>query len=189
MTSREPRESLPLPGPRSPRALDERILASARARVAAGRPAGPPGWVLGLTAAGVVGVAVLLALPPTTPPETAGEAGGEPAARGRLVTDFMILPESARPPDAAPSPSAYFLRPAPEAAQVAEEVELPADLPAAKSLGREEIRRSIGACADLLAADRSEDAELCYRAFREVCADCGLPPTLAEALGRPPGKP
>lgn len=55
-------QGLPLPAPRSPRALDERITAYARGRAAQKTGWYRPRWAAGLATAGVAGIAVLLSL-------------------------------------------------------------------------------------------------------------------------------
>lgn len=54
---------LPLPKPRSPRALDATILEYAQKHAPPGQRAGYRHWISGLAAASVIGVAVLIAVP------------------------------------------------------------------------------------------------------------------------------
>ncbi len=62
-TRREQGDALPLPEMNSPPQLDEKILAHARARAPQRRVTSRPGWMSGLAAASVVGIAVMITLP------------------------------------------------------------------------------------------------------------------------------
>lgn len=64
-----PGSQLPLPAPRSPQSLDDRILAHAQAHAPARERSDYRQWMSGLAAASIFGVAVLIALPTQHTPE------------------------------------------------------------------------------------------------------------------------
>ncbi|GAB5450112.1 MAG: hypothetical protein Hals2KO_04400 [Halioglobus sp.] len=86
-TRREQGDALPLPEMKSPRQLDDKILAHARAQAPQQRVNTRHGWMSGLAAASVVGIAVMIALPTqdgildTVPAPSREEAELAPAAK------------------------------------------------------------------------------------------------------------
>ena len=101
MKQRKPDRSnntLPLPSPGSPEALDDKVLAYARSQAPAKTSLLRPRWVGGMAAASVVAVAVLITQPQleTTPPRSAPPAT-ELSAPGGMAADAPNARQVAAP--------------------------------------------------------------------------------------------
>ena len=184
-------DQLPLPSPRSPRDLDEKILAHARINTPQKRATLSLGWISSMATAAVLVVAVYL----TTMTDTTRE----PA----LPAPAML--EEERAVAGAAAPASLQAR-----AKRRTEISAYQDLIDAAPLEKEELRMSATAemayanaaahkaVADSPAAenlqsmlehlqaliDRGEtdQARQQYQEFRNACSECRLPETLAQAL-------
>lgn len=94
-------EPLPLPAPRPDAALDEKILAYARARAPRREAMQPRRWIAGLATAGIVAVAVMITLPQQSPSPTlqeaelrAPQAQSAAAAAGEAAADVAAIKPS-----------------------------------------------------------------------------------------------
>jgi len=104
-------KKLPLPQPRSPNHLDERILGYARDRVPERRRISRPAWIGGLATAGVLVVALFITQPEAPAPHyessapaaktSAHDAVADDASAGSAAQDAATR-APASPPDAAP---------------------------------------------------------------------------------------
>jgi hypothetical protein len=183
---------LPLPSPRSPRELDQRILAHARARAPAKQLTHTASWVGGMATTAVLFVAIYLTnssdteLVPMTPPvltEQRSATGG--LATGGSATGAAA--PAARKARATAEISADF--DALEAAPTAkEEVQMaPAANARFQAMKRlddtaPDLQASLQHLQQLLANGQQDRALLEYQELRNTCRDCGLPEALEEAL-------
>ncbi|MDX1733759.1 MAG: hypothetical protein R3228_05300 [Halioglobus sp.] len=144
MSRDQDEQQLPLPAPRSPQGLDDRILSYAREKTPRVRARLLPGWMSGLAAAGIVGIAVSISL--------TGDRNGTPGA----VFDAM---------ETAPVPESRGYPAAPMREEVgAADAALDADLDAA---GDDRARRAVAGATQQsdIAAEASE--ELAVQAGKE----------------------
>lgn len=180
------RDELPLPAPKSPDALDDKILSYAR-RMAPGRRSVAPRWAAGLATVGVVLLAVFIAepqRPQPAAPDGIPELQSAPAA-----------PAAKKPMAAAPR--AKKLVSAERDAEFAAETNAGAatarleDAPGAVAPVPEEratqealdeLAEDLAHCAALLAAGEESRAREAYQRLRSGCPECDLPQTLEQAL-------
>lgn len=173
---------LPLPSPRSPRELDQRILAHARARAPAERHPHTASWLGGMATTAVLVVAIYLTnstdtrLVPTAPPvlteqrETMGAAApvaGKARAKAEIIADFDALeaaPAAKQEPQMAPAAAAQF-----QAIKRVDDTAL-------------DLQVSLQHLQQLLANGQEDRALHEYQELRNACRDCGLPETLEQAL-------
>lgn len=204
-------DGLPLPSPRPDRALDDRILDYARDH--APRPPAPaPGrWVAGLATAGIVAVALLIALPrqpakqaveqEASPGVAASPAPGLPAAARLAESDRLPVAkmqasptkETAAEPgreagasgrlQGAPAADSDLAGAAREAAEESVAAAAPAAPPAEQVTARA-LAQDLQHCADLLRSGHDREARAAYQSLRDACAHCELPDTLEQALER-----
>ena len=197
------RQRLPLPEPRSPRALDERILA--RARDAAPQRSGwsRPAWAGSLVTASVIGISLLISEPDqpapvldapaysvekeisafragsATPPAAVETIKGEPPRSG-----MGMLQDN--PADSA---DMSLQRAEQRAARPANAKTLSADFAAmeeralapAPQASAKLSAASLETCLELLEGGAKAKAQTCYKDLLKTCPDCGLPETLQEA--------
>ncbi|RLQ22023.1 hypothetical protein DWB85_08770 [Seongchinamella sediminis] len=182
---------MPLPSPRSPRELDERILARARAAAPQQHRRGPLAWAGGLATAAVLVVAVyLLRLSdtatltpaPASDPVQEEEAAGAPATAEIAPAANQADPQQKLKMSAA-RPAADFAAQAP----AAERAEAAAAAPAAgDETPGPDINAELLRLQALEAAGKREQALREYAELRRRCADCALPQTLEQALAQLP---
>lgn len=182
------KEHLPLPSPESPAALDEAILAHARAHAPEKSSSYSLGWAGGLATTAVLFVAVYLGNSvDTTRPSpapapvlleqeraAAGAAAGATgtAAKAETSADFNNLDAMDR---------------AEEEVQAAPLAELAADAAAprvqkSKDDPRTRLHETLEHLKELVASGKQEQAQQKYLELRMACQQCGLPASLAEAL-------
>jgi len=181
---------LPLPSPRSPRELDQRILAHARANAPQKRPMVTAGWLGGIATTAVLVVAIYLTNTTETNQELAPtvlkEVKEESAAAGAAAP----IASSAR---AKLKTSADFdareIAPAEqEELQMAPAAE--ATLDSASSFhamkraddAAPNLQGTLRHLQDLVLRGEQEQAQREYQELRNACSECGLPDTLEEAL-------
>lgn len=195
------RDKLPLPSPGSPRELDEKILAHARANAPAGKRAGPLAWGGGLATASILVVAVYL---------TNLTGSNDPAAPARVpaAEEVSLQPENAPAAPAAMKMQARS-RASDEASLAADYADTIEDLTAeteaseghAAALPANHLKAEADTAAieplirdrleqfrAMLQRGQEEQARLEYAALRDSC-DCKLPQTLEQALARFPATP
>jgi hypothetical protein len=185
MTKRRADKPLPpLPTARSPRELDDRILAHARSN--APRPARRPAfaWGGGLGAAAVLVLAVYL-----VNPDDASRSRSAPPLADNTERPAEEPAASEAQAKASAPPQAYSAAPARRAerqvvaAGAAEELALSASAapPEAQTLdsGLAELRA-------MLETGQEEQARAAYADLRRRCVDCGLPARLEDALRKLP---
>jgi hypothetical protein len=199
-----PGDKLPLPQPRSPQQLDDKILAYARQRAPQRNSRWIPGWTTGLATASIVAMAVFITqMQQFTPSFTKTT---QPAAEQRY-SEEAIRPMPAAP--AAPAAARLLIKASPAknarkreilTEQMAREsfgaiakgqfadMELAADTVAmpkaaanADGLARmdeQQLELQLEQCARLLEQGHADQAREAYQALRLECASCDLPDTL-----------
>jgi len=199
-------DKLSMPAPRSPDALDKRILSYARENAPV-KPASTRGrllrhpWASGLATACVVGVALFIS-EPDQQISTLAPAPIEaliPAAAQAVPTQGAIASPAARKAiNFRSESSSLYTVEEKEHAEVAADTHYSAeaeplgavsdtldtgDLQASQEpLLRQELQR----CAELLGAGNVEEARSAYRKLRLDCPECELPETLEQALAAYP---
>lgn len=189
------RDKLPLPSPRSPQELDQRIMAHARASAPTANRAGPLVWGGGLATAAILVVAVYLTnLTATNDPAAPAQA---PAVKEALILHDEAVspaPEEVRPransgaeesyaldhadTDAVQAPiAAAKTRTAPATVMAARPIKAEADGPAMGPA----ISTRLARIRAVLQQGKEEQARLEYAELRDSC-DCGLPQSLEQAL-------
>lgn len=93
MKRRKPADTLPLPQRRSPQELDDNILAYARKHAPHRRSFTPGAWMGTLAAAGIAGVALLIALPQQTQQFADDAVRDEPVSAALRIEDALAPPE------------------------------------------------------------------------------------------------
>lgn len=185
-----PKDSeLPLPSPRSPRALDDKILAYAKAKAPHRKAWLRHPWVAGMVTASVVAVAVFI----TEPEQTLPTLQQAPVPRPAEI-DFMELTPAKKEAEpramrAAPMKSmkerdSYLQSDADNTAGAAL-ADKAAPAAVADEEGRGQVPRDeLRHCARMLQAGQEEQARSAYQQLRGDCANCVLPETLEEAITR-----
>ena len=195
------RDTLPLPSPGSPRELDDKILAHARANAPAGKRAGPLAWGSGLATASILVVAVYL---------TNLTGSNDPAAPAQapVAEEVSLQPENAPAAPAAMKMQARS-RAADEASLAADYADTVKDLTtetgaseghagampandqkaeADAAVIKPPIRDRLEQFRAMLQRGQEEQARMEYAELRDSC-DCKLPQTLEQALARLPATP
>ena len=205
-----PKGELPLPSPRSPQDLDQRILAYARDNTPRSRPLLRPTWMAGAATACVLVVALLVGGPQQQAPMESEARKSESVSEAPLPVTPAAAPTAqqaagAQAEAAAPAASARAYKLAgdrdtrndSELSQAAADAGLQ-DMPAAQEESADMISGpQPGAEPQWLAARIHEialqlengdqqAAREAYHALRQQCPDCQLPETLEEALAAYP---
>jgi len=192
-------QELPLPSPRSPRELDNRILNHARESAPPKQGANPLTWASGVATAAVLVVAVYLVNltdTGTVAQSPVADAVQEDESAGAAASAELAEISTARI-QAEPRPKLKMSAEAPSdtdlaARDVAEEIETaaaaapPATGARAHSPGPG-VNKALLRLQELVAADKLEQAEQEYAELRRSCADCDLPENLDKALAMLPG--
>jgi hypothetical protein len=200
---------LPLPSPRSPRDLDDRILNHAREHAPPTRLFVQPRWLAGLATASVLLIAVFITEPEQSTPEfraitptdedvatpsLSSEAtmADKPAARMKMSSDiasptrhinkYEILAEQEQniQESSAHTPT--------ETATTDDMVHLNKTAGAARDSANNvtyndtEIRSQLRRYADLLQQGQATQARAAYQQLRSACPTCDLPATLEQAI-------
>lgn len=203
-----PQDKLPLPRPRSPSALDDKILAYARQQAPQRKgsriPGWSGGWPAGLATAGIVAIAVLITQTQQFEPSLQSRAPGaiEDRQTEEAIGNMPAAPAAPATSSlsglAAPSRKAMKqerladqMAEQPSAAAAQEQFadrEMAADAaPAAKSAAHmgeparmddRQLQLRLEQCATLLQQGQAEQAREAYQALRLDCAGCELPATL-----------
>ncbi len=188
-------DQLPLPSPRSPAELDQRILAHARDNAPVKTRSSALGWTGGAATAAALVLAVFLtrtadidrAVPPRALEETPAatealsealrqRAGAEPAGGAaapvessarKALADFDAVREQTGTAPAAESPAALAT------GIVAKNDE---------SAALESLRDALQRLRQLLDEGDTDSARQGYADLRKACGECGLPETLEQAL-------
>lgn len=185
---------LPLPSPRSPRELDQRILAHARANASQKQRMNTAGWLGGVATTAVLVVAVYLTNTTDTNPELA------PAAPAILKKQLELKEETS----GAAAPMANKARPklkssadfdarelAPaeqEEPQLESTAQATVDsLGSFRAMHRADdtapnLQGTLRHLQELVLGGEQEQALREYQELRNACSECGLPDTLEEAL-------
>lgn len=178
---------LPLPTPHSPRELDERILAHARANAPEKRPLHTVGWLGGMATTAVLVVAIYLT-------STTGTNQGLPQPAPAALKEERAAAPMASQPRARLKATADFDAPEPAAVedkelQMAPMAEATFDNAGARAMQRADdpgpnLPGSLQHLQELLISGDDERAHREYEELRNACAECDLPDTLEEALER-----
>jgi len=172
---------MPLPAPRSTQELDEKILAYARDNAPRQRRHRPARWVAGLATAGIVAVAVLIALPQRPTPQLARQV----EERGSIA-EYQVITPVASMKMSGPEPReeiSALEEYADEPASAASELAVAGTAAkAASNMDKEQQHEQLELCAELLETGREAQARASYRALREQCPACELPESLEEAV-------
>ena len=182
------KEHLPLPSPESPTALDEAILAHARAHAPEKSSSYSLGWAGGLATTAVLFVVVYLGnsvdttRPSPAPAPVLLEQQRAAAGAAAEATSAAAKAET----------SANFNNPgaidrAEEEVQAAPLAELAADAAApraqkSKDAPRARLHETLEHLEELVASGKQEQAQQQYLELRMACQQCELPASLAEAL-------
>ena len=202
---------LPLPSPRSPGELDDKILTYARHQAPAKISSFRPRWAAGLATASVVAMALFIAdpqlqapgfrdAPATLEERTApdkipnGTAAHKPAAERMkmsrsamapaVVDKFELLSDEAQTEQEVASDA--MLLPAPAGAGMSNNAPHPLTANTAgtqpKDIDTEDLVLQLRRCADLLLQGEEQQARAAYQQLRQGCPDCALPDTLEQAI-------
>jgi len=192
-------DELPLPSPRSPGELDDKILSYSRSMAPTQQPWLQRHWAAGLATAGVLVLALFITVPKQPVPgvgplpdraleetsfsSAAKRSKAAPAAVRELrmlqERDEAAVAEDAAEPLPAKSPilqaemMASDTMPAARAKQAAAGLALPAE--------REGI---LHRCIELMQAGDTEQARALYGELRTQCPECALPDTLEQAISQ-----
>ena len=191
---------LPLPSPRSPKALDDRILAQARHSAPAKQGASPLGWASGLATAAVLVVAVYLVNltetgtvtnPPVADALQEDESAG--AAASSTLTEVATATIQAEPqPKLKLSAQARTEADFAARGGAEEMATAPAAAPAAKDAKAHspgpDVNKALLRLQALVGAGELQQAENEYAELRRRCAACALPEELDKALMMLPQK-
>ena len=181
----------PLPSPRSPQELDEKILAYARQQLPAKKSYRGPLWLSGLATASVVVIAVLIVTPdqPDTIAPALESAAVAPASRKAKLSMTTL-----NSPVESDTASADIPRAAPQSASnrkatkkmmgasavYAEQDMFAADVALDFDPGK--LQEHLRQLASMLDNGATDPANSAYEALKSSCGDCDLPSTLAEAI-------
>jgi hypothetical protein len=183
---------LPLPSPRSPRELDEKILAHARARAPQRKPALSMGMLGGLATACMIVVAVFITVPQQSPQAPVTEPSPARSQADMAVSSAIGKVEEVKEMPAAPSArmkmarSAGAVRLDMEAQKPLPEMALSADSAVmadeAIAFADDPLKEELSRLAALLEDGNIEQAREAYQKLRGDCPACNLPETLEQAL-------
>jgi hypothetical protein len=169
-------KKLPLPSPRSPQGLDDKILAYAKQKQPVKKTYRPPLWLSGLATASIVVVTVMIVLPTQQRVDSIVSEPPKPAARTAKATLSMAKPADHR------EQSVDRYKMAPEAASAfSAPPGMTAD-EAAENLDVDSLLDRLELLAEQLKNGDSSLARRNYQALRHQCTECDLPATLEEAL-------
>jgi hypothetical protein len=169
-------KKLPLPSPRSPKGLDEKIMAYAKQKQPEKKTYRPPLWLSGLATASIVLVTVMITLPTQQRVGSTDTESAQPAAGRAKAT--LSSPKSID--HRKPSVDRYEM--APQAASARSALpELAAD-EAAEDLDADWVHHRLEQLAEQLKNEDSSLARRNYEALKHQCTECGLPATLEAAL-------
>lgn len=180
---------LPLPTPRSPQELDERILAHARAKAPEKRSVHTAGWLGGMATTAVLVVAIYL----TNITETnQGLTPAAPAVQKEESESAEAAATMARPARAKLKAGAEFdaLGAAPaeqDELRKAPAAEMAQDNASFQAMKRADdtapnLQGTLRHLQALLMRGEKERAHREYQELRNACSECGLPNALEEAL-------
>lgn len=170
-------ERMPLPSPRSTRELDDKILAYARDNAPRQRTHRPARWAAGLATAGIVAVAVLIALPQKPVPQLTKQV----EERSSIAQYQAVAPVASMKmtspvlKEEISSLEEYAREPAPAARELA-------SAGTSAVLDEEQLHEQLKLCAELLEAGHEAQARATYQALREHSPACELPESLEEAI-------
>jgi hypothetical protein len=200
---------LPLPSPRSPRDLDDRILNHAREHAPPTRLFVQPRWLAGLATASVLLIAVFITEPEQSTPEfQAITPSDEDAATPSLSSETTMADKPAarmKMSSGIASPTRNIQKyeilaeqeqlvqqiSADAPAEAAAEVDMAHDDNAAGmalekagdvTYSRSDVRNQIRNCAELLQQGQATQARAAYQQLRSECPTCDLPTTLEQAI-------
>ena len=178
---------LPLPTPHSPRELDERILARARAKAPQKQPMHTARWLGGMATTAMLVVAIYLT-------NTTGTNQGLPQPAPAVLKEERAAAPMASQARARLKASADFDAPEPapvedKELQMAPMAEATFDSAGVQAMKRADdtapnLQGSLQHLQELLISGDDERAHREYEELRNACAECGLPDTLEEALER-----
>jgi alpha/beta superfamily hydrolase len=176
---------LPLPSPRSPSGLDEKILAYAKQQLPEKKPYRPALWLSGLATASVVAIAVIIAIPeqsrtivPVVKPARLSAQSEKveqpPAPRGAAMKESadmeMMVQRSARKQSTPQAAAALYAE---------QEVAAADTVPILDTIT---IQQQLQEMSTLVKSGDSKQASLDYRELKKLCPHCDLPDTLKEAI-------
>jgi hypothetical protein len=200
---------LPLPSPRSPRDLDDRILNHAREHAPPTRLFVQPRWLAGLATASVLLIAVFITEPEQSTPEfraiiptdedvatpslsSETTMADKPAARMKMSSDIASPTHNIQK---------YELRKGQEQLIQESSADAQTEAAAEANMAREDktagialsgannvtysdtaIRNQLRRYADLLQQGQATQARAAYQQLRSACPTCDLPATLEQAI-------
>ena len=180
---------LPLPTPRSPRELDERILAHARAKAPEKRTMHTAGWLGGLATTAVLVVAIYLTntsdtnqgLTPPAPAVLKEERATSAAAASSASQPRAKLKDRADADNMQAAPAEQ------EELQMVPAAEMAPDSAGFQAMKRAadtapNLQGTLEHLQQLLLRGEQARAYREYEELRNACSECGLPNTLEEAL-------
>jgi hypothetical protein len=191
---KQPRQDseLPLPSPRSPAQLDEKVLAYARAHAPRKRFPLQPAWVAGLATTGVIVLALFITgpqqpVPSVTPEPSAPVMMASPVADADTERKQAVTKAAAKEKPAAQRSRSLVVE------QEMGEEQLMSDeafaQPAPNALGaaaapatEPTLQQQLQSFAALLQQGQEAEARANYQALRANCSECKLPATLEQAL-------
>jgi hypothetical protein len=200
---------LPLPSPRSPRDLDDRILNHAREHAPPTRLFVQPRWLAGLATASVLLIAVFITEPEQSTPEfraitptdedvatpslsSKTTMADKPAARMKMSSDIASPTRNIQKYELRKGQKQLIQEISADAqTEAAAEADMARDdktagiaLGSANSVtySDTEIRNQLRRCADLLQQGQATQARAAYQQLRSECPACDLPATLEQAI-------
>jgi hypothetical protein len=192
------RHKLPLPSPRSPGALDDKILAYARDHAPEKQIRLAPRWAAGLATAGVVVVALFLTVPQQRQAITTAKPGVPALQEIQNYGGTDLEVSAPRAALQARKEMPYrAMRPAPEenreglADEELVEAKLAGDAMAAadasptstaERIDRDDLAQQLHHLAQLLRQGEEQQARAMYDKLRRACPACALPATLEQAI-------
>ncbi len=173
---------LPLPSPRSPAELDERIINAARERAPRPRPRRQPWWMAGAATACVLVVAVMLVRPQQPAPQSESDVSSAPMA-SKMRAAKNVNDDS----NTVTIQKLELRHYSEEESQSIMEVELSDQSPshaagAAKERSNAELSKRLSVLADLIKDGNEDTAIAAYEQLKQEFTDSNLPETLKEAL-------
>lgn len=182
---------MPLPSPRSPKALDEKILAHARAHTPPKRSSIHMGWTGGLATAAVLVMAVYLTTttetikePVLSSPQAVKEERAATAAATTVSSEAAAKRKATAQADFDSADELVSEQEELQMAPVAEMAAGAATLRSSKTLdwAAPNIQETLDQLQALLEGGELESASQGYAELRSACGECGLPDTLEQAL-------
>jgi hypothetical protein len=200
---------LPLPSPRSPRDLDDRILNHAREHAPPTRLFVQPRWLAGLATVSVLLIAVFITEPEQSTPEfqaitpsdedaatpslsSETTMADKPAARMKMSSDIASPTRNIQKYELRKGQEQLIQEISADAqTEAAEEADMARDdktagiaLGSANSVTYSDtkIRNQLRRYADLLQQGQATQARAAYQQLRSECPTCDLPTTLEQAI-------